>query len=87
MRASALRVVLWTFATLALSVIAIALVLHQGFMVWDPSVYYFSRIPSQLDWVTASTTMVGGILFSVVGAAIPAAYAADTDPVQSLRFE
>jgi lipoprotein-releasing system permease protein len=56
-------------------------------MVWDPSVYYFSRIPNSLDWVTASTTVIGGVIFSVVGASIPAARAADTDPVKSLRYE
>jgi lipoprotein-releasing system permease protein len=60
---------------------------HRGFLVWDPSVYYFSRIPSEIDGLTALTTFLGGVVFSVVGAAVPAARAADTDPVQSLRYE
>ncbi len=86
-RASALHVVLWSFATIGFLLVGVALLLHQGFLVWDPSVYYFSTIPSKLDLVTAATTMLGGVVFSVVGAAIPAARAADTDPVQSLRYE
>jgi ABC-type lipoprotein release transport system permease subunit len=32
-------------------------------------------------------TMGFAILFSVIGAAVPAARAADTDPVRSLRYE
>lgn len=86
-RASALQTVLWMFGTLALAGVATALFFHRGFLIWDPSVYYFSRIPSEMDWVTAGTTVIGGIIFSIVGASIPAAHAADTDPVQSLRYE
>ena len=86
-RASALRVVLWAYATAGLAIVAFVLTQHTGFLVWDPSVYYFSRIPSSLDVFTAATTAAGGVVFSVIGASIPAARAADTDPVQSLRYE
>jgi len=86
-RASALQVVLWTYLTLGVSLLAVGLWLHHGFLIWDPSVYYFSRIPSRIDLWTALTTAVGGVVFSVIGASIPAARAADTDPVQSLRYE
>lgn len=86
-RASALQTVCWGFGFAALSVIAFSLLNYQGYMVWDPAVYYFTRIPSEVDWDTVRTTVAGGILFSVIGAAIPAARAADTDPVQSLRYE
>jgi len=55
--------------------------------MWDPSVYYFDRIPSRVDpWLTGFT-MAGAVLFSVLGAAIPAAKAADVDPVRALRYE
>jgi len=60
---------------------------YGGIVIWDPSVYYFSRIPSKLDWFTASTTMAGAVLFSVLGAFFPAARAADVDPVRALRYE
>ena len=86
-RASALHTVLWSFLSIALILISVVLLLHHGFLVWDPSVYYFSRIPSSLDLVTAATTVLGGVIFSVVGASIPAARAADTDPVKSLRYD
>ena len=49
--------------------------------------YYFNEVPSEMDWFTAFLTMGGAVLFSVIGAAIPAARAADTDPVKALRYE
>ena len=58
-----------------------------GVMVWDPAVYYFSVIPNQLDPVACVTTMVGAVIFSVLGAFFPAARAADVDPVGALRYE
>ncbi|MCI0676193.1 MAG: FtsX-like permease family protein, partial [Phycisphaerales bacterium] len=58
-----------------------------GFTVWDPSVYYFTTIPNDLDMTTAITTMIGAVIFSLIGAAVPAAKAADTDPVKALRYE
>jgi lipoprotein-releasing system permease protein len=87
LRASALQAVSWTFVTLGLTAVSVVLLQHQGFLVWDPSVYYFSRIPSSLDKGTVISTMIGGVVFSVIGASIPAARAADTDPVKSLRYE
>lgn len=65
------------------------LVLRQkgGVVIWDPAVYYFSVIPSNMDFTTAITTMIGAVVFSLLGAAVPAAKAADTDPVQALRYE
>ncbi len=86
-RNRALATVLWGFGAAGLIAAAIVLWFHQGFQIWDPSVYYFTKIPSDLDLFTAVTTALGGIVFSVVGAAVPAAKAADTDPVRSLRYE
>ena len=87
LRNSALHTVFWLFAAIGLGVLATLLLLHKGIVVWDPSIYYFTRIPSEVDRFTALTTALGGVVFSVIGAAIPAARAADTDPVQSLRYE
>ena len=86
-RASALQVVLATFGTIALALAAVVLMRHKGTLIWDPSVYYFSRVPSEIDLGAALTTAIGGVVFSVIGASVPAARAADTDPVQSLRYE
>ena len=77
---------LWTIATVTLGIVTLALLGHRGTLIWDPSVYYFSRIPSQVDWFNAAITVGGGIVFSVIGAAIPAAKAADVDPVEALRY-
>ena len=87
LRSSALGVLLWVVATLALAAIGTGLVFHRGFLMWDPAVYYFASIPSQIDWVNAWITFVAAILFSVLGAAVPAARAADIDPVRALRYE
>ena len=58
-----------------------------GFVIWDASVYYFSIIPNKVDWTSAIVTCTGAVLFCLLGAAIPAAKAADTDPVKALRHE
>ena len=58
-----------------------------GLVVWDPAVYYFSTIPNEVDWPSATVTLIGAVIFCLLGAVIPAAKAADTDPVEALRHE
>ncbi len=58
-----------------------------GVVVWDPAVYYFSTIPNAVDWPSATVTLIGAVIFCLLGAVIPAAKAADTDPVEALRHE
>lgn len=58
-----------------------------GLVIWDASVYYFSVIPNQIDWPSSLVTLCGAVLFCLLGAVIPAAKAADTDPVKALRHE
>lgn len=58
-----------------------------GIYVWDPSVYYFTEIPSEMDPVKAALVLCGGVVFSVLGALAPAVKAANMDPVRSLRWE
>ena len=86
-RGGALPFLLWSVATLALVGTGVGLCLHRGFLIWDPAVYYFTQIPSRMDWETALGTSIGAIVFSVLGAAVPAARAADIDPVRALRYE
>lgn len=58
-----------------------------GIQIWDPAVYYFTRIPSELEWSKAAIVLSVGVLSSVLGALIPALRAARMDPVRALRFE
>ena len=83
-------IVLGSFTTITLALIGgLIFLLRQagGVTVWDPSIYYFSEIPNHVDLNSAYITMVGAVFFSLLGAFIPAAKAADTDPVTALRYE
>lgn len=59
----------------------------MGIQIWDPSIYYFTQIPSDLRWDKVLIVLGGGIGFSVLGAMIPAIRASRMDPVRALRFE
>jgi len=56
-------------------------------VIWDPSVYYFTEIPNELDPVKAAVVVAAGVLTCLFGAAVPSIRAARMDPVQALRFE
>jgi len=58
-----------------------------GLVVWDPAIYHFARIPSEVDAMKALIIFAGGLGFSVIGALAPALRAARLDPVKALRFE
>ena len=84
---SLLRSLLWMVFAVTLCVAGAGLIAHRGTLIWDPAVYYFSSIPDKVDWLTAAITWVGAVVFSVLGASVPAAKAADIDPVRALRYE
>jgi lipoprotein-releasing system permease protein len=58
-----------------------------GISIWDPSVYYFTEIPHEVNPARAALVFGGGLFFSVLGALVPAVRAANMDPVRALRFE
>jgi lipoprotein-releasing system permease protein len=58
-----------------------------GIVIWDPQVYYFTKIPAAIDPSHAVIVFVGGVLSCVVGALIPALRAAYMQPVRALRNE
>ena len=87
LRGLLLPTLLWLVGSCTLGLAGAGLLAHRGTLIWDPAVYYFSRIPDQVDWLTALATWIGAIVFSVLGASVPAAKAADIDPVRALRYE
>ncbi len=58
-----------------------------GFAIWDPTVYYFTDVPARFDPQKAAIVLAGGVVFSMLGALVPATRAAVMDPVRALRFE
>ena len=86
-RTALLPTLLWAFGTCVLGLLGVGLLVHRGTLIWDPAVYYFTVIPNQVDPVAAVTTMIGAVVFSLLGASIPAAKAAEIEPVRALRYE
>ncbi|MDX2146096.1 MAG: FtsX-like permease family protein [Planctomycetota bacterium] len=59
----------------------------MNIQIWNPSVYYFTEIPSDVRADRAAIVLLGGVLSSVAGALVPAIRAAAMHPVRALRFE
>lgn len=59
----------------------------SGLKVWKSSVYMFSRIPNEVNWVWALVIVLLAISAAAIGALIPALIAARTKPVEILRYE
>ena len=60
---------------------------NVAFVMWDPKLYFFDRIPDRVNHVEAALIVIGAVLSSVIGAIIPAMRAALVDPVEALRYE
>ncbi len=58
-----------------------------GQPVFDPSVYYFFRIPSTVDPWTVSWIVGGALAIAVLASVLPAMRAAMLHPVEALRHE
>ena len=89
-RQQILPVLLGCFSLLACSGAGIGLLLLRaagGVVIWDPAVYLFDQAPNSVDWPAAWWTALGAVVVSVIAASIPAARAADIDPVKALRYE
>jgi len=59
----------------------------MGIVIWDPRIYYFVRIPNQVETPKAITVMIVFVISCAVGAMVPAGRAANMSPVRALRFE
>ena len=58
-----------------------------GWRMWDPQLYFFEKIPDQVDWYEVAFVAGGAVISSVLGAVIPAIIAARLNPVEALRYE
>ncbi|UCE99519.1 MAG: ABC transporter permease [Planctomycetota bacterium] len=58
-----------------------------GLKLWKSSVYMFSKIPSEVDWVSALTIVLLAVAAACLGVLIPSVVAARTRPVEILRYE
>ncbi|MBX3416093.1 MAG: ABC transporter permease [Pirellulaceae bacterium] len=59
----------------------------SGREVFDPTLYYFSEIPTILNPVTITIIGIGAILIAVLASVFPALRAARLHPVEALRYE
>jgi lipoprotein-releasing system permease protein len=58
-----------------------------GHEVFDPTIYYFQKIPTILEPLTIVWVMVGAVMIAVLASVLPALRAARLHPVQALRYE
>lgn len=61
--------------------------LVTGREVFDPTIYYFQRIPTVIEPTTVVGVMFGSVLIAVLASVLPALRAARMHPVQALRYE
>lgn len=59
----------------------------MGHEVFDPSVYYFFRIPTLVEPLTVAWIVCGALAIAVAAAVFPARRAAALHPVEALRYE
>jgi lipoprotein-releasing system permease protein len=58
-----------------------------GHPVFDPSIYYFYKIPAVVMPATVAWIVVGALLIAVAASILPARRAARLHPVEALRYE
>jgi len=61
--------------------------IHPSAQIWNPEVYTFDRIPSQIDPTNAIVIYLVAIVASTAGSLIAATRAARVWPVEALRYE
>jgi lipoprotein-releasing system permease protein len=67
--------------------IADLLGLVTGQEVFDPSIYYFTKIPTIVHPFTLSWIVLGAVCIAVLASVLPARRAARLHPVEALRYE
>jgi lipoprotein-releasing system permease protein len=67
--------------------IADLLGLVTGREVFDPAIYYFSRIPTLIEPHTVAWIVLGAVFIAISASVLPARRAARLHPVEALRYE
>ena len=67
--------------------IAAVLSAITGRQVFDPTIYYFHKIPTIVEPFTVGWVVVGAMLIAVLASILPARRAARLRPVEALRYE
>ena len=72
---------------LATNISEIALVLEQlsGSRLFDPSIYYIGRLPSELQWLDVIFTILVALLLTLAATVYPALRAASIRPIEVLQ--
>lgn len=58
-----------------------------GHEVFDPSIYYFYKIPTIIEPLTVAWIVCGAVVIAVMASVLPARRAARLHPVEALRYE
>jgi lipoprotein-releasing system permease protein len=58
-----------------------------GHQVFDPSIYYFQKIPTIIEPLTVGWIVAGAMVIAIAASALPARRAARLHPVEALRYE
>jgi lipoprotein-releasing system permease protein len=58
-----------------------------GREIFDPSIYYFYKIPTIIDPFTVAWIVCGALAIAVLASVLPARRAARLHPVEALRYE
>jgi lipoprotein-releasing system permease protein len=64
-----------------------ALEVTFGFELFDPAVYYISRIPSELRGTDVALVSATAFALTLLSTIYPARRAAATEPAEALRYE
>ena len=55
--------------------------------VFNPDVYFLSRIPSELEWRDIALIALSGLVLSTLATIYPSIRASKVQPAEALRYE